>query len=67
MLKNPAGFLSVYALVIGVFGMFFLGFGSKLPIIALVFCFLPVLLSMMAQRPLVLFTRKGTRTPGMQA
>ena len=64
MLKNPQSFLSVYALLVGGFGWFFLDSENAPPIAALVFCFLPVLLSMLAQRPLVLFTRKSTRTPG---
>src|ERR1019366_7561688 len=58
MLKNPQSFLSVYALLVGGFGWFFLDSENAPPIAALVFCFLPVLLSMLAQRPLVLFTRK---------
>lgn len=64
MLKNPQGFLTVYALVMGVFGLFFLGWSNKLPLVAFVLCFLPVLLSLLAQRPLVLFARRGTRAPG---
>jgi hypothetical protein len=64
MLKNPQGFLSVYALLMGVFGMFFLRLSNKLPLFALVLCLLPVLLSLLAQRPLVLFSRRGTREPG---
>jgi hypothetical protein len=63
-LKNPQAFLSVYALLVGIFGLFFLGFGNKLPLAALGFCFLPVLLSLLAQRPLVLFARRGTRSSG---
>lgn len=61
MLKNPQGFLTVYAIVMAVFGAFFLGWGNKLPLVAFVLCFLPVLLSLLAQRPLVLFSRRGTR------
>jgi hypothetical protein len=64
MLKNPQGFLSVYALLVGGFGFFFLETNYELSIATLVFCFLPVLLSLLAQRPLVLFTRKSTRAPG---
>lgn len=64
MLKSPQGFLTVYALLVGAFGWFFLESENAQPIATLVFCFLPVLLSMLAQRPLVLFTRKTTRTSG---
>ena len=63
MLKSPQGFLTVYAVLVGAFGYFFLEAGYELAIAAFVFCFLPVLMSMLAQRPLVLFTRKTTRTP----
>ncbi len=62
MLQGPQGFLTVYAMLIGAFGFFFLETGYEPTIAALVFCFFPVLLSMLAQRPLVLFTRKTTRT-----
>ncbi len=61
MLKNPQGFLAAYALVIEAFAMFFLGIHDPLALVASVFCFVPVLLSLLAQRPLVLFTRRGTR------
>lgn len=64
MLRNPQAFLSVYALLMMAFGSLFLGFGSKLPIVALIYCFLPVLLSLLTQRPLVLFTRKSVRAHG---
>ncbi len=64
MLRGPLGFLSVYALLMLVFGLLFLGTGNKLPIVALLFCFLPVLLSLLAHRPLVVLTRKGTRAHG---
>jgi len=64
MLRSPQAFLSVYALLMMAFGSLFLGFGNKLPIVALIYCFLPVLLSLLAQRPLVLFTRKSVRTHG---
>jgi hypothetical protein len=65
MLQNPQAFLSVYSLLMCLFGWLF-GFGNTLPIAALLFCFLPVLLSMLAQRPLVLFTRKTTRAHGAE-
>jgi len=46
------------------FGLFFLGLGNKLPIVALVYCLLPVLLSLLSRRPLVVLTRKGTHAHG---
>ena len=61
MVRGPQGFLSVYALLLLVFGLLFLGFGNKLPVVAFVYCFLPVLISLLAGRPLVLFTRKSVR------
>ncbi len=64
MVGGPMGFLSIYALIVMGFGMFFLGTGNKLAIVALVYCFLPVLLSLLSRRPLVVLTRKGTRAPG---
>ena len=66
MLRSPQSFLSVYSLVMGVFGLVFVE-GRIGPIVALGFCFLPVLLSMLAQRPLVLFSRKGTRVRTTQS
>jgi hypothetical protein len=61
MLKNPQGFLTIYACTLAVFGALFRGVGDKLSLAIALFSFLPVLLSMLAQRPLVLFTRRGTR------
>lgn len=63
MLKNPSIFLTVYALLIALFGGIFNGFGSTSWIVAALFFFTPVLLSAMAQRPLVLFSRKSVRNP----
>ena len=62
MLKNPAIFLSIYALLIGLFARLFLGSVNSLSLVAAFFFFLPVLLSAMAQRPLVLFARKSVRS-----
>lgn len=64
MLRNPQAFLSIYALLMLGFGSLFLGIGNKLPVVALLYCFLPVLLSLLAHRPLVLFTRKSVRAQG---
>jgi len=64
MIGNAEGFLFVYALLLLGFGLQFQGFGNKLPIVAFVYCLLPVLISWVSHRPLVLFTRKGTRSHG---
>lgn len=61
LLANAQAFLSVYALLLALFGNYFSGLGDKSVILAAVLCFLPVLLSLMAQRPLVIFTRKSVR------
>jgi hypothetical protein len=55
-------FLTGYAVVVAAFGYFFARQGL-LPVIAAAgFCFFPVLLSLMANRPLVVFSRKGTHS-----
>ena len=64
MLQGPLGFLTIYAALMLTFGLFFLGLGNKLPIVALVYCLLPVLLSLLSRRPLVVLTRKGTHAHG---
>ena len=64
MLKNPSAFLSVYTLLLGLSARCSSASPNKLPLVALLFCFLPVLLSAMAQRPLVLFSRKSVRGTG---
>lgn len=58
---NAQMFLFAYAVLIVVFGHFF-GRNSLLSIVSASFlCFLPALLSMMANRPLVIFGRRGDR------
>lgn len=60
--SDAQGFLSVYALFIVSFGHLF-AHGTDLSVIfAGVLCFLPVLLSLLAKRPLVVFSRKGTHS-----
>lgn len=61
MLKNPSAFLMAYAVLVGLFGGLFLDFTDKMVILAAFVTFLPVLLSALMQRPLVLFTRKTVR------
>jgi hypothetical protein len=63
MFGDAQGFLTVYALLMAGFGFYFNGFKDKTVILAAIFCFLPTLLSLMAQRPLVIFSRKGKQTP----
>jgi hypothetical protein len=60
MLGNAQGFLAVYALLLGAFGLLFRGFAGKLPLVALALCLAPVLLSLLSGRPLIVLTRKGT-------
>ena len=62
ILKSAQGFLTVYAILQVVFGNYFSGLGDKTSIYAGILCFLPVLLSLMAQRPLVIYARKGVRS-----
>jgi hypothetical protein len=60
-LPNAQAFLSVYALLMTLFGHFFTRSTDISAIYAGVLCFLPVLLSLLANRPLMVFTRKGSR------
>lgn len=56
---NAQAFLTVYAVLIGIFGHFFSRLGDLSVIWAAFLCFLPVLLSLLSNRPLVIFSRKG--------
>ena len=58
-LPSPTAFLSVYPLVILVFGTLFLGVNTLLPLFTAVLSFLPVLVSLLIRRPLVLFAKKS--------
>lgn len=62
LVRGPQGFVFAYALLVFVFGWFVFEVDRKLAVAAFVICFTPVLLSLMARRPLVLFTRKSVRT-----
>ena len=64
MLGGPQWFLSVYALVILVFGFLFRTHGLTLPMVASGLFLLPVLLSLLARRPLVNLTRKPAPPAG---
>ena len=60
-LRNAQGFLSVYALLLAGFGALFNSWRSVPVLLVAVLAFVPVLLSLMAGRPLMIFTRKGSR------
>jgi hypothetical protein len=60
-LPNAQGFLTVYAILMVIFGHFFAWRSDIGAAYAGVVCFLPVLLSLLAKRPLTVFTRKSTR------
>jgi MFS family permease len=57
---NAQAFLTGYAVLIALFGHLFSRLGDLSVIYAAFLCFLPVLLSLLANRPLVIFSRKGT-------
>lgn len=57
---NAQAFLTVYAGFIGIFGFFMSRRADLSVILAALLCFLPVLLSLLANRPLVILGRKGT-------
>ena len=61
-LPNAQAFLSAYAFLIAVFGLFFSRRMDLSVILAAVLCFLPVLMSLLANRQLMVFTRKAART-----
>jgi hypothetical protein len=61
-LPNAQGFLTVYAIMLVAFGHFFAGGGDMSAAFAGALAFLPVLLSLLSNRPLTVFTRKATRT-----
>ena len=64
MLGNAQAFLIVYGLAMAAFGIFLHEINRLLPIAAFLLCFLPVLLSLLAQRPLVIFSRKAVHPAG---
>lgn len=60
-ISNAQGFLSIYALLLLGFGLLFNG-ARSIPAGAMALAaFSPVLLSLMVRRPLMIFTRKGSR------
>jgi hypothetical protein len=60
-LPGAQSFLSIYALLLVVFGHLFAGRGDLNVITAGVLCFFPVLLSLLAKRPLLIPARKAAR------
>ena len=61
-LSNAGAFLSVYAALLVAFGGLFTSFTSIPVMLMGLLAFLPVVLSLMVKRPLMIFTRKGSRT-----
>lgn len=64
MFNGPQAFLSMYAFVQLGLGLLFRAAGVELPIVAFVLSFLPVLISLLARRPLVIMTRKASAASG---
>lgn len=62
-LPSPSGFLSIHALLITTFGLLFQGVDDRLPFVAAGFLFLPVLLSLLTRRRLVLLAKR-VKGPG---
>ncbi len=60
MFGNAQAFLTIYAVFIGIFGFLMNRRLDLSVILAALLCFLPVLLSLLANRPLVIYSRKGT-------
>lgn len=58
MLGNAEAFLTMYGVVLAAFGYFFMDVPRILPSVALGLCLVPVLLALLARKPLVVFTRK---------
>jgi hypothetical protein len=60
-LSNALGFMSAYTLLLLVFGGLFAGYANPRVFLAGLLALLPVLMSLMANRPLMIFTRRGSR------
>jgi hypothetical protein len=67
MMRDAHAFLFVYGVALAGFGLLFRDVRWMLPVAAFLLCFLPVLLSLLTRRPLVVFTRKATHAPGAEA
>jgi hypothetical protein len=57
---NAQGFLTIYAILMMVFGSVFAGGRDNSAMYVSFLCFLPVLLSLLCNRPLVVLSRKAT-------
>jgi hypothetical protein len=64
MFNGPQAFLTLYAFAQFGLGFLFQRSDIELPIVAFVLSFLPVLVSLLAKRPLVIMTRKVTAASG---
>jgi len=65
-LPNAAAFLSVYALLVGTFGLMFDGLANPLPLIATGLLILPVFFSLLLRRRLAQFSKR-LKVPGSAA
>jgi hypothetical protein len=63
VLSNAQAFLTAYAVLLVGFGSMFLHPGHLMVMLAGGLAFLPVLLSLLARRPLVIFNSRGSRSP----
>ena len=61
VISNAQGFLSIYALLLLGFDRLFKGALSIPAVVIGLAAFSPVLLSLMVRRPLMIFTRRGSR------
>ena len=61
---NAQGFLTIYAVLMMVFGSLFAGRRDNLVLLVSFLCFLPVLLSLLSNRPLVVLSRKAPHGAG---
>ena len=64
MFGNAQGFLTLYAVFMVGFGYLFAGGGNLSAALAGLLAFLPVVLSLLTNKPLTVLARKGTRAPG---
>lgn len=64
MFTGPQAFLTLYALAQLGLGVLFHGVARELPVVAFGLGFLPVLISLLARRPLVIMTRKASSPSG---
>ncbi|MEY2880892.1 MAG: hypothetical protein RLZZ15_3272 [Verrucomicrobiota bacterium] len=58
LFASAEGFLPIYGVLTVVFGNWFLGIGDRSSILQGALCLLPVLLSLMTRRPLVVFSKR---------